>query len=67
MIMDIQFGATGMLMMLIVALALVIPFWKLLPRFGYSAWIAVFATIPLGALVLLWLMAFTDRPVTGAK
>ena len=38
----------------------VIPLWRLLPRFGMPAWAAIFAVIPLGAIVLLWIMAFRD-------
>jgi uncharacterized membrane protein len=37
------------------------------PRFGFPAWLAVFAIIPLGALILLWILALSDRPVKEAK
>lgn len=67
MMMGMQFGGTGLLMMVIIAIALVFPFWKLLPRFGFPAWLAVFAIIPLGALILLWILALSDRPAKEAK
>ena len=45
---------------LIVAAVTVVPFWKLLPRFGLaSAW-ALLAVIPAGAIILLYIMAFKD-------
>lgn len=40
-----------------IAAATVIPFLKLLPHFGVKAGWAYAAIIPLGALVLLWVMA----------
>lgn len=42
---------------LAIAVATVIPFLKLLPHFGVKSYWAYAAIIPLGALVLLWVMA----------
>ncbi len=67
MMMNMQFGASGIFMMLLVAALLIFPFWKLLPRFGYPAWLAFVAIIPIGALILLWVLAFSNKPVEGAK
>ena len=47
--------------LLIVGVVLVVPFWRLLPKFGIPNWVALAAIIPLGALVLLWVMAFKDE------
>ncbi len=54
-------GGGGLIVMLIFAALVVIPFWRLLPKFGIPNWVALAAIIPLGALVLLWVMAFRDR------
>ncbi len=53
-------GFSGLLVMLVMAVLLVVPFWKLLPKFGYSSWISLVAIIPLGALVLIWILAFSE-------
>ena len=53
-------GFSGVLVMLVMAVLLVVPFWKLLPKFGYSSWISLVAIIPLGALVLIWILAFSE-------
>lgn len=45
---------------LMFAVAVVIPFWKLLPRYGMSPYFAVLAVMPAIALVLLWIIAFKD-------
>ncbi|MEM9549892.1 MAG: hypothetical protein AAGA05_01885 [Pseudomonadota bacterium] len=46
-----------MIWWLIVAVATVIPMFKLLPHFGIHQYWAFVGVIPLGALVLLWWMA----------
>ncbi|WP_337957856.1 hypothetical protein [Rhodosalinus sediminis] len=53
-------GGGGLLWLIVIGALVVIPFWKLLPRFGIPAWVSLVAIIPLGALVLLWVMAFKD-------
>jgi len=35
----------------------IVPLFKLLPRFGINAWWSLAALIPLGLIVLLWVMA----------
>ena len=40
-----------------ITVATVIPFLKLLPHFGVKSYWAYAAIIPLGAIVLLWVMA----------
>lgn len=46
---------------LIMAVLLVVPFWRILPRYGISNWVSLVAIIPLGALILLWIVAFKDQ------
>jgi len=50
---------------LIFAVLLVVPFWRLLPRYGIPNWVALVAIIPLGAVVLLWVIAFKDKTDGG--
>lgn len=54
-------GGGGLIGLLIMGALVVIPFWKLLPRFGIPSWVALLSIIPLGALILLWIMAFRDK------
>ena len=54
-------GGGGFLFFIIMAALVVVPFWRLLPRFGIPNWVAIFAVIPLVALVLLWVIAFKDK------
>ncbi|WP_397543910.1 hypothetical protein [Roseovarius salis] len=51
-----------MIWLVLLSVAFVVPFWKLLPQFGISSWWAVTAVFPLCALILLYIMAFgADR------
>lgn len=47
----------------------IIPFWQLLPRYGFPSALAFLAVIPLAAIALLWLLAFGDtmRPGGGGR
>ena len=53
-------GGGGFLWFLIIAALIVVPFWKLLPRYGIHQYVALLTLIPGVALVLLWIMAFRD-------
>ena len=46
---------------LVYCVCVIVPFWQLLPRYGWPSWLAVLAAIPLMAIVLLWLLAFGDK------
>ncbi len=45
---------------LFLAVLLVVPFWRILPRFDIPAPFALLAILPVGALILLWVIAFRD-------
>jgi len=59
-------GAFGLVWVAILAALVVIPFWRLLPRYGIPNWVSLVAIIPLAALILLWIMAFKDK-IDGGK
>lgn len=54
-----MFGG-NLIWFLVIGILVVVPFWKLLPRYGVSKYFALLAVIPAIALVLLWIMAFKD-------
>ncbi|WP_300583850.1 hypothetical protein [Marivita sp.] len=51
-------GGSGFLWFLVIGVLIVVPFWKLLPRYGLPSWAALLTIFPLIALVFLWIMAF---------
>jgi hypothetical protein len=50
----------GLVWFAVVAVLIVVPFWKILPRYGISKYFAILAVIPAIALVMLWIIAFKD-------
>ena len=43
-----------------------VPFYKILPRAGIPAWIAVFGVVPMIPLIFLWMLAFMKWPQDDA-
>ncbi len=53
-------GFGGLLYYLIAAAVIAYPFSRILPRVGINPWVSLVAIIPLGAIILLWVVAFRD-------
>ena len=45
-----------------VAIFVVVPFWKIFARAGFKPVFSLFALIPGGILILLWVVAFAKWP-----
>lgn len=52
----------GILSWLISAVLLGVPLYKLLPRAGMNPMLAILALVPLGGIVMLWIVAFRAWP-----
>ncbi|MDR3750320.1 MAG: hypothetical protein P4K94_02425 [Terracidiphilus sp.] len=53
--------------LIVVGLALVIvPFWFILKKAGFSPWLSLINIVPLGTLVLLYVVAFAEWSVIPA-
>ena len=50
-------GLPGLIAILIAAALLAYPFSRILPRVGLNPWLSLVAIIPIGAVVLLWIVA----------
>lgn len=50
------------LWMLIVAIVVVVPVWRICQRVGYPGWFGVLILIPIVNLVLLYVLAFSEWP-----
>ena len=60
-------GGGGLLWLIIVAALVIVPLWRLLPKFGIPSWVSLVAIIPFGVIILLWVMAFRDRVDGGTR
>jgi hypothetical protein len=54
--------AIGSVHMLVLGLILIIPFWRLFSKAGYSGWWSLLMVIPLVNLITLYVLAFSDWP-----
>ena len=50
------------LWMLVIAIAVVVPAWRICRRTGYPGWLGLLAVVPFANLVLLYFIAFADWP-----
>jgi hypothetical protein len=55
--------AVGPAHMLVLGLLLIIPFWRLFSKAGYSGWWSLLMLIPLVNLITLYVLAFSNWPV----
>jgi len=64
----LAFGSIGwaeILVILIVPLIIIIPFWKICSKAGFSPWWSLLAYVPFGFILLLWGIALAKwRPTT---
>lgn len=55
-------GGTGSLMFLLMIALVIIPFWRIFTKAGYSGWLSLLMVIPLVNLFALYFLAFSDWP-----
>jgi hypothetical protein len=57
------------LWMLVIAIVVVIPVWRICQRAGYPGWLGFLMLVPMVNLGLLYFIAFADWPAdkTGAR
>ncbi|MCW8356431.1 MULTISPECIES: hypothetical protein [Marinomonas] len=63
-----MFGSTmwagHWLWMLVVAILVVVPVYRICQRAGYSGWLGLLILVPMVNLVLLYFIAFSDWPAS---
>lgn len=68
----IQHAAMAMLaifplMILIMMIIIILPFWFICKKAGFSPWMALLNIIPFGGLVLIYMLAFAEWKVVPAQ
>lgn len=60
------FAGPGMLLSLLIGgctgILVIIPFWMISKKAGFSPWLSLLFAFPLAGLVYMWILAFTDWP-----
>jgi hypothetical protein len=54
--------AIGPLHMLALGVILIIPFWQLFSKAGYSGWWSLLMIVPLANVIALYVLAFSNWP-----
>jgi hypothetical protein len=47
---------------IVVAIVLVVPFWRLCQRVGHSPWLSLLMLLPIANVILLYYIAFAEWP-----
>lgn len=57
----------GPLMMLVMAVIIILPFWFIFSKAGYSKWLSLLMVVPLVNIILLYFLAFSKWPSSVNK
>jgi hypothetical protein len=60
-----QFGAGQLIFLLIWIVVIIVPFWKIFSKAGFSGWLSLLMLLPLVNLIMLYFLAFARWPATG--
>ncbi len=55
-------GSVGPFMILISAALVIVPFWFIFPKAGYSKWLSLLMVVPLVNVIALYFLAFSQWP-----
>ncbi len=62
---DAGVWSSGPLMVLVMAAVIIVPFWFIFSKAGYSKWLSLLMVVPLLNLILLYFLAFSKWPNSG--
>ncbi|WP_319784181.1 hypothetical protein [Oceanisphaera sp. IT1-181] len=62
-----EMWSMGPLMMLVMAVVVVVPFWFIFSKAGHSKWLSLLMVVPLVNLILLYFLAFSKWPNLGNR
>ena len=57
----------GPLMMLVMAAVIIVPFWFIFSKAGYSKWLSLLMLVPLVNVIVLYYFAFSKWPILGTS
>ena len=63
--MPMSMGLFGSIMWLIMVVLIILPFWFIFSKAGYSRWLGLFMVVPIVNIVLLYYLAFSTWPSQG--
>ena len=60
--MPMQMGFTGLVMFLIMAVLIILPFWFIFSKAGHPKWLSLLMVVPAVNIVMLYFLAFSTWP-----
>ncbi len=57
--MSMQVGPFGLIMCLIIVVLIILPFWFIFSKAGYSKWLSLLMVVPIVNIVMLYFLAFS--------
>jgi hypothetical protein len=60
-------GSFGLVMMLIFAVLIILPFWFIFSKAGFPRWLSLLMVVPIVNLIMLYVFAFSDWPSMQKK
>jgi hypothetical protein len=57
------FFGFGSGMMILMAVIIAIPVWRICSKAGYSGWLSLLILVPIANLILLYFLGFSDWPL----
>ncbi len=60
---DEGFAFEGLFFLLLGILFIVIPFWRIFSKAGYSGWLSILMIFPLVNIIVLYFLAFAKWPI----
>jgi len=60
--MPVYMGSFGLFMWLIMAVVIILPFWFIFSKTGYSGWLSLLMVVPIINIVTLYFLAFSTWP-----
>ncbi len=60
-------GSFGLVMMLIFAVLIILPFWFIFSKAGFSQWLSFLMVVPIVNVIMLYVFAFSDWPSLQKK
>lgn len=62
-----EMSPMGPLMMLVMAAVVIVPFWFIFSKVGYSKWLSLLMVVPIVNVILLYFLAFSKWPNSGNR
>ena len=61
-----HFGVLELMVIVGICLVVILPFWKIFSRAGFSGWLSFTQIVPILNVVVLFYVAFAEWPAHGA-